>query len=391
MPAAWAEPGQPGATAPPVARHMIGLDLVRFAAASLVMIYHVMFFYRLPGLPLAFLTHQGEPGPVFSARFGWIGVEIFFVISGLVIGQSARRGTAVDFVINRALRLLPGVWICATLALLIYLALGDRPVMMLGFAFVDTILFWPFNAIDGVYWTLGVEVSFYLLVAFLIRMGWRKWIDAVILVMGYGTLCFWATVLTLEALLPAMNSAAVPYLLVLVHKASAARIFQLFLVQHSCFFALGVLIRKTDSAFPWHGLAMCVACSLEIVGQNDLISRMTHQTLSVWWPLVVWWVALACIVISARRPGHGRLPAWVIAPCIAAGRLTYPLYLSHIPVTILFCTLLQSICGAGAPYVAMAGAMLVARVIDWRVEPPLRSYLQGWVNTARFTTTRKLL
>src|SRR5437868_3352741 len=97
-------------------RSFLGLDLVRFAAALAVAFFHLSFWWWLPG------TDPVAPiGPVLSEpfRWGWVGVPIFFVLSGFVITLSADGKTARQFVIGRALRLYPAVWICATLTLLI--------------------------------------------------------------------------------------------------------------------------------------------------------------------------------------------------------------------------------------------------------------------------------
>ena len=48
--------------------------------------------------------------------FGWIGVEIFFVISGYVIASSAEGAAPRTFLRRRAQRLLPAAWVCATIA-----------------------------------------------------------------------------------------------------------------------------------------------------------------------------------------------------------------------------------------------------------------------------------
>ncbi len=67
--------------------HLFGLDLLRLFAAALVVFNHFgAFSEALPdvGAPFAF------PSLNFMTRFGWVGVEIFFVISGFVIALSAR-------------------------------------------------------------------------------------------------------------------------------------------------------------------------------------------------------------------------------------------------------------------------------------------------------------
>jgi exopolysaccharide production protein ExoZ len=59
-----------------------GLDLIRFAAALMVVVFH-------------FSWQQPAPQVFFDP--GWVGVEIFFVISGFVIMGSAARLRPLNF------------------------------------------------------------------------------------------------------------------------------------------------------------------------------------------------------------------------------------------------------------------------------------------------------
>src|SRR5207245_2058045 len=77
-----------------------GLDLLRALAIIVVVIYHAALFgFKLPGR---------------VDRFGWIGVDLFFVLSGYLIGGQLlaplARGRPIDlprFFTRRALRILP--------------------------------------------------------------------------------------------------------------------------------------------------------------------------------------------------------------------------------------------------------------------------------------------
>src|SRR5436190_20690187 len=77
-----------------------GLDLLRALAIIVVVIYHAALFgFKLPGR-----VH----------RFGWIGVDLFFVLSGYLIGGQLLAPLARDqpvnlrrFYVRRALRIMP--------------------------------------------------------------------------------------------------------------------------------------------------------------------------------------------------------------------------------------------------------------------------------------------
>src|SRR5438105_15297995 len=77
-----------------------GLDLLRALAIIVVVLYHAAVFgFELPGR---------------VDRFGWIGVDLFFVLSGYLIGGQLlaplARGRRFDlglFFMRRALRILP--------------------------------------------------------------------------------------------------------------------------------------------------------------------------------------------------------------------------------------------------------------------------------------------
>jgi peptidoglycan/LPS O-acetylase OafA/YrhL len=59
------------------------INLLRAFAALLVLVYHVIELGPWPDFP--------SSGPLLTFRAGWVGVDLFFVISGFVIGLSAIR------------------------------------------------------------------------------------------------------------------------------------------------------------------------------------------------------------------------------------------------------------------------------------------------------------
>src|ERR1700744_5896212 len=108
--------------------HFPLLDPMRFAAALGVAVFHLTFWswaWSSTGTPPGFEHYVGADLQFQSAApftwFGWVGVEIFFVISGFVIANSASNASAKEFLLGRALRLYPAVWVCSTLTFTVLL------------------------------------------------------------------------------------------------------------------------------------------------------------------------------------------------------------------------------------------------------------------------------
>ncbi|TIT70941.1 MAG: acyltransferase, partial [Mesorhizobium sp.] len=55
---------------------------------------------------------------------GWVGVQVFFVISGFVIAFSAENSTPLKFFEARVRRLAPAVWVCAPVSAIVLLLVG---------------------------------------------------------------------------------------------------------------------------------------------------------------------------------------------------------------------------------------------------------------------------
>lgn len=152
---------------------VFALDLLRFAAAFAVVLYH--FTARPDGSFDALST---------LTRFGYLGVPVFFMISGFVIAMSARGRSAYEFGVSRFARLYPALWVGLLFTVAVsFLISGSHTGL-------DTILA---NAtllndyvgqpdIDGVYWTLHTELKFYACVFLLVATGvfqhFRVWLSA---------------------------------------------------------------------------------------------------------------------------------------------------------------------------------------------------------------------
>lgn len=152
-------------------QHVGELDLLRFCAALTVVFFHLAFRgASADGLsPLSY-------APLASvAKYGYLGVQLFFMISGFVIMLSAQSGSISSFLVARASRLYPAFWVCCsiTFAVILLAQISVFPGSLRTWLINMTMVPGLFHTelLDGAYWTLLVEVKFYLLIAILIAIG----------------------------------------------------------------------------------------------------------------------------------------------------------------------------------------------------------------------------
>lgn len=150
-----------------------GLDTLRALAIVVVMLYH----FNIQGLLPA---SMGE-----IARVGWVGVDLFFVLSGFLIGSqllkpylAGGQPSLKDFYIRRAYRILPTF----VIVLLLYLFVPlwrEAPGPYAGWQYASftwnlLLLGYPENRAFSHVWSLCVEEHFYLFFPLLLLVLMRK-------------------------------------------------------------------------------------------------------------------------------------------------------------------------------------------------------------------------
>lgn len=142
---------------------IVALDLIRFFAALSVVLYH---YISRP---------ESNAYPIFSeiTNYGYLGVPLFFIISGYVIAFSANNRTALQFGISRFVRLYPALWAGVIFTVLILVIFTGKKYsisqVLANFTLLNEYL--GFEDIDGVYWTLKAELKFYACVFLLLAFG----------------------------------------------------------------------------------------------------------------------------------------------------------------------------------------------------------------------------
>jgi peptidoglycan/LPS O-acetylase OafA/YrhL len=365
---------QPTGEAANAPRAIIALDLLRFVSALLVVAFHFgSAFARAPSFATRAMLRDlpVSDGATPATWFGWIGVELFFVISGFVIALSAQGASTGAFLRRRALRLLPAAWICATATMLVLsVAMPDATLIQ---RWVASVIFAPNELqIDPSYWTLDIEICFYLVIATgLGRAGRFEAIERRGVLIGAWSMAFWLfAVLADWSATPLMD----------------LRKGQLLLLPHGCFFALGVLAfamltrAVIASRVLLFGLFL-VAGLVEIAGRTVERTHALNIVQSPLLPMLVFCAGLAVVLGSLRlQPWLSR---WIDArTATTLGLMTYPLYLLHQEIGA---AIVGALLRFGAPF-AVAAVMTVAVMLgtSWwvarRGEPAVRRWLAAAID-----------
>lgn len=366
----------------PAAHTVPGLDIVRFLAAAAVLLFHFAFFsWNEPISPLGGRAALGQaisfPGLTAWTSWGWVGVHAFFVISGFVIPLSAEGRSGVEFLQGRMLRLLPGLWFFATLALIVtflYAAIDKSEIIAL---YAKSMILFPRGPwIDGVYWSLVIECVFYSIIFAVVALGLFDRLEVICSTAAVAITAFYIVVwisLLSDGLLFSNT----------VLEIARSYVAKAMLLSTGAYFILGFLLfisyrrglRRTRLVLIGLMLfAGATALWLDAVASPAALAH--HQPALV--PVCVWLLMVGLIVASLLvnevvQQADERLRRAVRI----LGLATYPVYLIHnISGAYLFGRLVNFGMGPAAALVAAAGICLSASVgfVLW-IEPSLRRLL----------------
>jgi len=367
------------------------LDALRLLAALSVVLYHYAFY----SMGAHGLTSVAVPSISHIARYGYLGVYLFFIISGFVIACSAENRTAAAFVFSRFVRIYPGFLFCMTATALAMALFADPNFVITWHKWAANLLVdaprFGQGFVDGVYWTLVYELTFYVWITILLGVGvFPRWTTQIILI--------WLVVSVLNETM-----------------VRSSLLSQYLLTDQSGFFALGLTVYR---------LYRCEARPIESV-PAQLGGGCRSGTAQFWtsvararrfqvYPLAVFGLALAValfqalqllphlnknfsvtfdpIIVSTLIVGSTALVAvapWVpqsptIAPMtMVMGGLTYPLYLLHAVIGYLIFNKVGNTISHSVLITGTAVAMVLISWAAWRwVERPAQTTMRFLIKRA---------
>ncbi|MGX6601223.1 acyltransferase family protein [Micromonosporaceae bacterium Da 78-11] len=351
-------PDDSAAPTRPTTGRLAVIDGLRLVAALAVALYHytgcnvVKLVWGVP-------EQQAFPGLYLFTSYGWLGVQMFFLISGFVICMSSWGRSIGDFFRSRVTRLFPAYWpaVLLTTTVLTLWPTIQKPSRFTEVLTNLTMLNIPANVrpVDAVYWTLWVEARFYLL--FAVVLLWRPLTLRRTMIFGYAWLV--AAVLAVNSGLTVLKTIVQP--------------------SYAPYFIGGIalyLIHRFGSDLKLWGLvglsyvlsAHYVVKRVNSVAENDL---KRHLSPAVGVLLVtLFFVVLAVVALGWTARIQWR---WLTT----AGLLTYPFYLIH---QMIGWTLIHWLRPSAPRYVVLAAVLTIMLGAAWLIhrliEKPLARLLK---------------
>ena len=291
----------------PADNRMHGLDFLRIIFALLIVFGH----YRVGAVDNG--VFEGDPGPRIY-NFIRFAVEMFFVLSGLLIAKSVKDRSYVNYMIARIVRITPALLFCATITFAVAVILADTKwgvradwqhwlasVTVLPLLINDT---W---GIDWPYWSLTYEFRFYFLAGF--YMIFFKSERALLI----------ATAVWMAASFFALVIDNVALQTLTVSRASGC-------------FAMGIMLHFITSVPRYRMQALIVMIPSLIVAQMSMmreagIRHINGDDFILYWPEAVGATLFMVIVIGAFV--YVPMPKRADKALQLGGMMTYPLYLLH--------------------------------------------------------------
>ena len=292
------------------------LNLLRFFACINVVCAH--FFVTLISLGyLPFFLDIVSP----LAQYGYLGVNLFFLISGFVISLSSEGRTIREFAFARFIRLYPVFWVCVCITTLLAVFFNSRDITLAQFLANLTMIpdaFGNYAYIDGVYWTLAIEMRFYFFIALLL------WLRSYIKIDLQKGALFLVSLLVIKILLSIVGSTSI-----------FSQVISIFIVDYwsgyAAYFIAGMLFygiyenRKTYLHYP--ALLLCYVVAL---GEALHRSYETNNKIIVALYITLFFGMLTLLSLKKINNSHFTfLGSQYTKILVLLGAVTYPLYLLH--------------------------------------------------------------
>ena len=329
------------------AEHFGELDVLRGLAAVAVMLFHYTTRYaEVYGFP--------QPLP-FHVDHGHFGVELFFGISGFVILMTLQRTrSASHFLVSRFSRLYPAYWaaLLLTFTVMTFVPLPGREVHV-GQLLVNLTMWQELlgvKHIDHVYWSLQLELIFYV------------WMFAAYLMGQLQRIRLWVALWLLTSLAVSGGS-------MLLGREAPYLASKLLLLPYAALFSVGLVTYD--------------AMQRRAVDVLDAVLVAVAVVCAGLWHGPAWAAACAFTAVVFALFATRRLTWLRFGPLVWLGSISYTLYLVHqnIGYAVIDTALRHGAPPLLAVAVAIATTLCLAAAISRWIERPAMAWIRGrWRN-----------
>jgi peptidoglycan/LPS O-acetylase OafA/YrhL len=293
---------------------LAALDGLRLVAALLVVMFHYVGteFTNIWGAK----NHEIFPWLYPVSTYGYLGVQFFFIISGFVICMSSWDRKLGDFFVSRTVRLYPVYWFAVLFSALVVTVMQPiasdisaiKPPHSLSDVLSNLTMLQEAAGIphvDSVYWTLWVELRFYLIFAIVVWRGltYRR-------VVLFCALWAVASLVASSANISALNNIVMP-------------VYSWYFIAGIAFF---LIYRFGQTPLLWGMVGLCW-----LQAQHDAYGATTYMNgmlkTSMEWRYAATLITVFFLAIAAVALGWLSWARW--RWLTVAGVLTYPVYLMH--------------------------------------------------------------
>ncbi|ATE60523.1 acyltransferase family protein [Thauera sinica] len=341
-------------------KHRIAfLDGLRGVAILMVVLFHA--YARWPDI-----VPYGNQYEFLLFKFGFLGVQLFFLISGFVILLTLENCKDIkEFVFKRWLRLFPAMFFCSLTIFLTANLFHERPAgnptlvsLLPGMLFIEpswinNLVGISINPLEGAFWSLYVEFKFYIVAGSIYFLLGRT--RLVIALFGLSLIGILSHGLSSITQWPAANL--------------LSKISQVTSIDHFGWFAAGasVYVFTRTGNTKWIVVACCFAvCS-------SVLLRFGNAEITI--------AALAVSALFVFSFGCQWLQGILNGKVVQFfGFISYPLYLLHENAMIASIVKLGGIIGDIPrfilPLIPIAGLAIFSYLCAKYVEPTIRSLIR---------------
>lgn len=341
---------------PPSSKRYQELDALRGIAAMIVVLFHYT---------LAAEVWMNE------LKYGITGVDLFFIISGFVITLSISQvSSGKEFIINRISRLYPTYWTVVSFTFVLiclrhfYMATGMNWLNYFG----NLTMFQFYLGIpdlDGTYWTMIVELLFYIFILILYQTQLLKYINLI------GTILCLANIFMVQ----------------FFWNADIEKIFLAIpLLQHFPLFFAGILFYKIlhqEKRIGLHYVLVLLCFISQILLYQYTGRARIYITQNEYITILLLYFGLFVLFVN------NLLQIICIQPFLFLGKISYSLYLVHYYLmtrylTPYFYTYLGWNQWVVLLLVVLPICIFVATVIHHYIENPYNKKLRNYLGVAFF-------